>query len=351
MTKAERNAAFLRNIFLKGPSEGHGFICKPDYPSMWSTGLGDYTNSDRPVTDWVPSIVTHYEAQVRFLEDLDDHSVPKATLGCGTQLYAAAFGCPVHEYEDSNPCALPIVRTAREADAIEEPDLWSCPSLYRVFELAEALQRELGKDVPLGPPDLQSGFDTASLVWNKQDMLVAMATDPEPVRRLVGKCANLFRKFLIALRAELPSMSPGHCPRAWVPPDMPPWLSNDECGAFSTAMFEEFCLPELTELAETFGGLGMHCCADAEHQFESFKKIPNLYAFNRVPGRQGWDPLLEHFDGPDSPVHVLGWVTPAQIEAFIRKAHPATRFIFVHNVPTLEAGQQWMDQVAPLRGA
>jgi len=38
-------------------------------------------------------------------------------------------------------------------------------------------------------------------------------------------------------------------------------------------------------LSETFGSFGMHCCADAEHQFESFKKIPNFY----VARRWRWD--------------------------------------------------------------
>ena len=138
---------------------------------------------------------------------------------------------------------------------------------------------------------------------------------------------------------------PGHCPRAWVPPDLGFWASNDECGAFSTELFEEFCLPEIIELSETFGSFGMHCCADAEHQFESFKKIPNFYAFNRVAGKEGWDSLLTHFDGPDAPVHILGWQSPEQAEKFVRAAFPETRFIFVHAAPTLDEAKQWLEAV------
>lgn len=81
--------------------------------------------------------------------------------------------------------------------------------------------------------------------------------------------------------------------RAWAPPEMGPWLSNDECGAFSTVMFEELCLPEFVDLAETFGGLGMHCCAGAEHQFESFRKIPGFYTFNRVAAQRGYASLAD----------------------------------------------------------
>jgi len=346
MPAAAANIAFLDNLYRKGPLAGHGFLCQPPWVSI--AECGDYSLSDRPVQEFVPDIVRHYETQVQWLEELGDHTVPIAHLGTGTQLYAAAFGCPVHEYEDSNPCALPIVQDAASADRVAEPDLWSCRGLVRVFELAEAVQRELGPDVVLGPPDLQTGFDTAALIWDKGDFYAAMLTEPESVHRLAGKCAKLLREFLLALRERLPNMVPGHCPRAYVPPDLGWWASNDECGAFNTALFEEFCLPELVELSETFGSFGMHCCADAEHQFESFKQVPNFYAFNRVPGKQGWDPLLEHFNGPDSPVHVLGWVDAAQVGRFLEQAAPETRFLFVYGAPNLDSAKRWLEQV---RGA
>ena len=33
---------------------------------------------------------------------------------------------------------------------------------------------------------------------------------------------------------------------------------------------DEFCLPELIELSNTFGGVGLHCCANAQHQFAQY---------------------------------------------------------------------------------
>jgi hypothetical protein len=346
MRSVANNIAFLDNIYRKGPFAGHGFVCQA--PQVPLVQRGDYSLSDRPISEFVPHIVRNYELQAKWLEELGDHSVPIAQLGTGTQLYAAAFGCPVHEYEESNPAAMPLVACAAEADEVAEPSVWDCPGLTRVFELAQAVQRELGADVLLGPPDIQTGFDTAALIWDKSDFYLAMLTEPEAVQRLARKCANLLRGFLLALREQFPNMVPGHCPRAYVPPDLGWWVSNDECGAFSTALFEQFCLPELVELSQTFGSFGMHCCADAEHQFEAFKQIPNFYAFNRVPAKRGWDSLLEHFDGPESPVHVLGWVEPRQIRRFLEGADPATRFIFVHNAPSLDAARRWLDEVHDL---
>jgi len=337
------NEAFLRNLYSRGPFERHAFCVNANAVSLLE--LGDYTVREGPIERWVPWVVENYERQVRMLEAVGDDSVPVARLSTGTQLYAAAFGCRVHEYADTNPCALPLVRTAAEADAIVEPTIDESRQLSRVIELGHLVQEALGKEAFLGPCDVQSGFDTASLIWSKEDFMLAMVDEPEAVKRLVGKCAHLLSAFLGRLREEFPRLSPCHCPAAWAPPEMGPWLSNDECGAFGNAHFEEFVLPELVELSETFGGLGMHCCADAEHQFPLFRRIPGLYAFNRVPARRGWDPILEHFSGPEAPVHVLGWCAEHDAERLMWEAGEATRFIFVLDADDAEAGKRWCERM------
>ncbi|NLE68329.1 MAG: hypothetical protein GX608_12995 [Lentisphaerae bacterium] len=344
-----RNESFLRNIFARGPFERHGFVCAPRGVSIPEHPDYDFTISDKPAKNWAPWVVEGYRRQVDMLEAVGDDSVPFAKIGTGTHIYAAAFGCEVHRFPDSNPCAMPLVSTAEEADRLSVPDIWKVPVLYRIFELARAVRDELGPDACLGPPDMQSGFDTAALVWNKTDFLCAMLDDRDSaaVMRLAGKCASLFKAFLAAFREEFPNCSPCHCPSVWAPPEMGPWLSNDECGAFSAAMFEKFCLPELLDLSETFGGLGMHCCAAAEHQFESFKKIPNFYAFNRVAASRGYSPLLDHFAGDAAPVHVLAWIPEEEIARLVRKAPAGTRFIFNLVGASAEEAGQWL---ARMRG-
>ncbi len=351
--RAERNERFLRNIYERGPFQGHAFCVNPPQVPGFETPRGAYTLTARPLTDWVPWVLENYRRQVEWHAALADDGLPVARLICGTHLYAAAFGCRVHTFTDSQPCALPFIRTPEEADRIEEPDIWKSPTLYRVFELGEAVRRELGPEAFLGPCDMQSGFDTASLIWNKEDLLCALAGEEEEraaVKRLVDKCARLYKRFLQELRREFPRMSWCHCPSAWSPPEMGPWLSNDECGAFGVEMFEEFCLPELVDLAETFGGLGMHCCALAEHQFPSFKRIPNFYAFNRVAakGGPGYPALLTHFAGPTAPVHVLGWVEETMIRRLVTEAPAGTRFIFQQALPDLEAAGGWLERMRAL---
>lgn len=351
------NERLLRDLYAGTAPRDCAFTSVPELLSVWGHTHGDYSVSNAPVREWVPWAVENYRRRVQLADIMGDDTVPVARLNTGTQIYAAAFGCQVHCFEDSNPCALPLVSTPEEADGLDIPDIWNAPPLYRVFELAEAVRRELGPDAWLAPCDMQTGFDTACLVWDKSTLLCAMA-DPEQkhaVKRLAAKCAALLKHFLLELHREFPRMSLCGCPTVWAPPDLGPWPSNDECGAVSTPMFTEYMLPELVDLSETFGSVGMHCCAAADHQMRSFRRIPNFYAFNRVPppgsGITGFDAAVRELGGPDGPVFVLAWITVATVEHLLRTAPPGTRFILQQTVGNTDDAQRNLEAMRRLADA
>lgn len=92
-------------------------------------------------------------------------------------------------------------------------------------------------------------------------------------------------------------------------------------------MFEEFCLPSLIELSQTFGGMFMHCCANADHQYRSFQKIPNLRGLNRVfQYPPGPGPAIRAFAGRT--VLVDAWMGEAQFTELLDLAQPASRYLF-----------------------
>jgi hypothetical protein len=327
MTQLEsRNRAFLRDLFA-GPFRGHAVIMSPE--GVKPDGLGDFTVSGRPVSEWVPGALANYEAKAKYLETLGDDSVPYVGLNTNTGVFAAAFGCPLHVYEEeTNAVALPAVSTAEEADRLPEPSLDS-PALARVLELGRLVREELGPEVPIGVPDVQSPFDVAALVWRKEEMFVALHENPEAVKRLVGKCLRLIERFLDEFKRELAETNLCHCPYAWAPPELGMWLSEDEVGSLSPAMFDEFCLPPLVELSEKFGGLFMHCCAAADHQYPGFARIPNLRGLNRVFQEPGPRPAIEAFSGKT--VLIVAWTEEEKVAELLDMALPDTRFLF--NMP------------------
>jgi hypothetical protein len=345
-SRLARNRALHRELFARRSSVRHAFVVQPTAKPIWETG--DYTTSDRPIADFVPGVVEDYRRWAALSDAVGDDAVPFARLTTGTHIYAVCFGATPHFYPDNNPYAEACVACAAEADRLVEPVLENCRPLMRVMELAAAVRRELGPEVTLGPPDMQTGFDTACILWDKTDLLYAMIEQPEAVQRLAGKCGRLLRQFIAAYRREFPNSTFGHCPSTWTPPECGPWVSNDECGVMSPEMFEQFCLPELVELSGQFGGLGMHCCANAQHQFELFRRIPNFYAFNRVPTGVGWekDNALAVLGGTDGPVMVPGWCSKEDVATLLSQAPPGTRFIFNScGVDDPGVGRDWLDTV------
>jgi len=339
-----RNKEFIRGLYA-GMASRPAWIWHPPGPAM--TGDRDYSLGLRPMEELLPDRVRFYREQVEWAERLDCDLVPIAHLITGTQLMAQAFGCDVHLDDATLPCARPLVFDAAGALRVKKPRVEDCACLMRVFEMARLLQRELGTDAPLAPCDMQTGFDTACLVWDKNDIFIAMLEEPEAVEALAESCAALLREFLVLFRREFPTLSPCHCPTAWAPPELGPWVSNDECGAFGVEMFERFCLPELVALSETFGGVGMHCCADAEHQFPSFRKIPNFYAFNRVEARRGYLPVVEHWGaaGRSGPVFSQAWMAPEKVGELLRHSAPGMRWSFTYSAGSLEDAKAGMDEV------
>lgn len=329
-----RNRRFLTDLFA-GPFPGHAIIVDPE---PVTSGLpGDVSCSERPVAEWLDHALQDYEAQVQRLDDLDHDGVPTARIMTGTQLFAAAFGCPVHIYPDSPPAARPLVSTAAEADRLTVPPL-DAPPLARCFELGRMLRDRLGPQVPIRVPDIQSPFDIAALIWRKQDFYLAMLDSPAAVKRLVEKCTKLLTCFLQQFMREFGEVNLCHCPNAWAPPQLGCWLSEDEAGAMSVMMFEEFCLPVLTQLSNTFGGLFVHCCATADHQYVNFVRIPNLRGMNRVFQEPGPRPAVEAFSGRT--VLMLAWMSTEQFEELLQMALPTTRYLFnVGALPTEEARQ------------
>ncbi|MCC7492336.1 MAG: hypothetical protein IT204_08330 [Fimbriimonadaceae bacterium] len=338
-SRLRQNQSFLTDLF-SGPFPGHGIIVNP--PSVARPYPGDVCSDTHPIADWADWAEQSYLGMLTQHEQLDDQSVPYASLWTGTELFAAAFGCALHVYDDSPPAARPLVTTAGAADRLPQPSI-DQPPLDRIWQLGDELRRRLGPQAILGVPDIQSPFDIAALIWNKQDLFLALYESPEAVDLLAAKCERLLSEFLRAFRERYGAVNYCHCPNAWAPPELGCWLSEDEAGCFGTAMFERFCLPTLTNLSQRFGGLFMHCCATADHQYDNFRRIPHLRGLNRVYQEPGAGPAITAFAGET--VLIQAWQSEADYQRMLALAQPGSRFLF--NLPHLprDEAQRTIDRL------
>lgn len=231
------------------------------------------------VQDRIDWAWTKYRHQVDRMRWLDDDTIPHLDVYTGTEIFAAAFGCPVHLSGDTMPFALPLIHRASEVARLKVPSL-DAPPLAVLFDIADELRRRAGDDVLVKLVDIQSPMDIAALIWDKNSIYMAMLESPEAVKELSAKVAELLTAFLDEWFSRYGRAFIAHYPDYYMPGGIT--LSEDEIGAVNNDMFEALFLPELAGLSERYGCIGVHCCAHARHQWDSFKKIPGLWLLNLV---------------------------------------------------------------------
>lgn len=220
-----------------------------------------------------------WQRQNERLSWLDDDTVPALSIYTGTEIFAEALGCQVYCSGDNMPFALPLLHNGAEVARLRPPELHAS-SLSELFEMGEQLRQRAGGDCVLTLPDIQSPVDIAALVWEKETFLMAMLDDPAAVQELVAITEHLLTAFLDEWFRNFGTGYIAHYPDYYMEGGFT--FSEDEVGAFSPQMFDQFCLAPINRLSRRYGGCGMHCCANARHQWEGFKKIEGLRLLNLI---------------------------------------------------------------------
>ena len=260
--------------FLSYPDAGHLFIInyQPDVetpPLPWRQYMQERI-------DWA---WCQYEKLCKQLTWLEDDSLPYLHVRTGTEIFAEAFGCSVYYPDDNMPFALPMIHSANEVSSIKVPEL-SSSSIAYLFDIADELVDRAGPGALLQIIDIQSPMDIAALIWDKLTFYPALVEAPEAVLELADKVKQFLITTLDTWFTRYGEEYIAHYPAYYMPKGIT--LSEDEVGAVSKSVYEELFLPELAELSQRYGGMGVHCCAHAKHQWNGFLEIPDLRLINLV---------------------------------------------------------------------
>jgi len=255
-----------------------------------------------------------YERSLARLDWLDDDSIPYLFVSSGTEIFAEAFGCEVYRPDDTMPSARPLIHHASEVARLNVPDIGSTP-LAMLFEIGDELRRRAGDGAVLRIADIQSPMGISALIWEKSSFYPALIESPEAVKELAAKVKQLLVAFLDEWFARYGREFIAHYPDYYMPQGVT--LSEDEVGSVSPEAFREFFLPDLIELSDRYGGIGVHCCAHARHQWENFREIPNLRVLNLVQPEDELRAAYPYFAPDVAQMHTVGsesspWPSPEQ---------------------------------------
>jgi hypothetical protein len=295
---------------------------------VFMIGVEDGKVPARPWPRWdnVPQrIEWAWDAYRRKMERMElyaDDTVPFLHVYTGTEIYAEAFGCGVAYPEDNMPFARPLVDNAVDAAKIKVPRLEDTP-LMRLLDIGDELRRRAGGKAVMGIVDIQSPMDIAAQIWDKNTFFIAMLECPEAVWELAGKVGELFCAFFDEWFRRYGRDFIAHYPSYYMPRGLT--LSEDEVGSINVEVFLELFLPELVELSNRYGGLGMHCCATARHQWEHFLKIPDLRLLNLVHNKEYLAEAYQFFGPHTAQMHC--WCGDGEPEQWLRLYPPGARVV------------------------
>lgn len=279
----------------------------------------------------------YYQYELRCFEAYQDDTLPHIRMITGTEIWAEALGCQVYYPENDMPMAVPYVRTAKEAARVKLPRLEDT-KLADVLDKAERMRQRAGGDVLLGLPDMQSPMDIVAQIWDKSELFIAMIEEPEAVKELAGKAKALLMAFCDEWRSRFGRPLIAHCPEYYMPEGFT--FSVDEVGAVNRDMFVEFFLDDLNALSDRYGGIGIHCCANSEHQWENFAKVHNLRLLNIFQPDDVIDRAFTFFADKTAQWHIRHYNYADPPETY----QPGSRIVVSDLAPDVETARRMADE-------
>jgi hypothetical protein len=242
-------------------------------------------------------------------------TVPAFACSLGPVGLASAFGGKVifSNNPDIPPWIEPLVRNdPSEIQRLKPPSVRSGLIGTAIEQYERALER-LDGYVPPRVPDMQGPLNTASMIWNQEDFLTALYTNPDEAHCLLGLVTDfiieVFRYFRDTWKnAELLSWPFYH-----MPPELGVGITEDLIPLMQPELYEEFGVPYVNRISDAFGGVYIHCCGTFGQHWDAVKKIRNLRGMDTMYPNSHPEKLHAAFPGI---VHNMGLSAQGQASLF-----------------------------------
>ncbi len=139
-------------------------------------------------------------------------------------------------------------------------------------------RKVVGSRIPVGPPDLQSPIDVASMIMDYTQLIYAMMDEPARVHALLRMITDATITSCRVFRKEMLTDYPLSHSDWWMPRGI--FLSDDLMAVLSPELYREFSVPYNEILAEEFGGLGLHSCGRILQNLENVARTKGIMALN-----------------------------------------------------------------------
>jgi hypothetical protein len=153
---------------------------------------------------------------------------------------------------------------------VDDQDMDAAHALRLFGRLSEIL----GTDrLWLRTPDMQGALNTAAFIVNEAELLVSLYNRQDLTRLLLGRVTDFLIEYAMYLKNGTGNRLCGNIwPYVFVPSDLGLGVTEDMMPLLSPDLYEEFGIPYLKRIADSLGGLVVHCCGEWGRHVPALKR-------------------------------------------------------------------------------
>jgi len=218
-------------------------------------------------------VVARAMSAIRMQAKLPGWNLPQfmADFGTGPESY---WGCRLSVASDGQHVRTePAARTMTEALSLTPlPIADPIQNARRTVCIFDRLQAELeSNEIWLRIPSIHGALGMAVTIVDQEELLVAMLEKPSEVRLFFERLTDFLIVYVQYLRSASGCRDCGMIwPYTFLPSQFGISLVEDHLPLVSPELYREFAIPYLTRLANSFGGLQIHCCGSWGPHARSF---------------------------------------------------------------------------------
>jgi hypothetical protein len=212
------------------------------------------------------------------------------------------------------------------------------PWFLKYIDFIRALVKRSAGRYPVSHGTLIGPSDIAALLRGHTQSVLDLKHEPEPARRLLGRCAAIFRQITEEAWKHIPLYHGGYYDaqyQIWAPGPIAR-MQEDASGVLSPRLYREFLQPIDRELAGHFPNAFIHLHSNAMFLLDLYLEIEEIRSFqvnyeliSGGPPVDGMIPYLRKIQRAGRPLLFRGSFTPDELRLLVDSLDPRGLYLYI----------------------
>ncbi len=212
------------------------------------------------------------------------------------------------------------------------------PWFEKYIEFIEALARHSAGRYPVSHGALIGPSDIAALLRGHTQSVLDLVETPEEMRRLLGRCGEVFRQITEEAWKRIPLYHGGYYDaqyQLWSPSPIVR-LQEDASGVLSPGLYREFLQPIDREVAGHFPSAFIHLHTNSMFLYDLFLEVEEIRCFqvnyelhSGGPPVAGMIPAFRKIQAAGRPLLVRGSFTSEELHLLVDSVDPRGLYLYI----------------------